>query len=137
MDSKNEFKKNNTDKNLKQDQFIVFKKDGIVYGVYQKGCVVDEPLLRKAIALRIEASEGIPRPILVDGRDVKYWSWESRKIGFLPDANKHVIAYAFLLNSSIITTIVKWAFKMFPTPGIPRKIFTNEAEAIKWLQQFK
>jgi len=116
---------------------IIYKKDGIVYGKYTKDAIVDETLLRYAIVLRIEACEGIPRPVLVDGRHAKYWTWESRKIGFLPDANKDVKAYAFLLNSSIITTIVKWTFKMFPTPGIPRKIFTNEEEAIQWLEQFK
>ena len=118
-------------------QITIYKKEGIVYGIYTKDAVVDEALLRFAIARRIETCEGIPRPILIDGRDAKYWTWESRKIGFLPDANKDVKAYAFLLNSSIITTIVKWTFKMFPTPGIPRKIFTNEEEAIKWLEQYR
>ena len=115
--------------------FSVYIKDGIIHCIWSPGCVIDLEMMKAGIKKRIEISEGKPYPILVAAKDVKYWTLESRRYGLSKEAHQCAKAYAVLLNSSISTTIVNWALKMFPF-ALPQRIFTNEQEAILWLQKY-
>lgn len=115
--------------------FSVYKKDGIIYCICPSHTIVDLETLKEGLKRRIELAEGKPHPILIDARDVKYWTLESRKFGLSKEAHQFVSAYVVLLNSAIIRTIVNWALKVFPIT-IPRRVFTNEEDAIRWLRQF-
>ena len=119
--------------NLKN--YSVYKKDGIICCVFNPDCIIDLEMMKVVIGKRIETAEGKLYPILIDARDVKYWTLEARKYGLSKEAHQCAKAYGVLLNSSISTTIVTWALKMFPHV-LPQRIFTNEQEAIQWLQKF-
>jgi|SRR6185437_13488464 len=116
--------------------FSVYKKDGIIYCVIPANSIVDTEAVKGAIEKRIAIAEGISHPILIDARDVKYWTLESRKYSLSKEAHQCVKAYGILINSSIMRIIINWAIKIFPH-SVPQKIFTSEEDAIRWLNQFK
>lgn len=116
--------------------YSVYIKEGIIFCVYHKSdLIVDIEVMKNVIKRRIEIADGKSYPILIDARDVKYWTLEARKYGLSNEAHKNAIAYATLLNSSIARTIVNWALKIFPVP-MPNKLFNNDEEALRWLKQF-
>ena len=115
--------------------YSVYKKDGIIYCIWNPDLIIDLELIKSGIRTRIETAEGKPYPIFINAKDVKYWTLEARRYGLSKEAHQCVRAYGILLNSSVIRIIVNWAFKIFPTT-IPQRIFTNEQEAIQWLKKY-
>ena len=115
-------------------EFSVYKKNGIMYCICPTGIVTLENITN-AIKRRIELAEGKAHPIFIDARTVKYWTLESRRYGFSKAAHQCANSYGVVINYHIQEVLLNWAIKMFPTT-IPQKMFTNEQEAIKWLQKY-
>jgi len=109
-------------------------ENGIMHGIYRQGVVINLEILKKGIKERLELSKGKPYPIFVDARGIKYWTLEARKYGSSAEANKDALAYAALIDSHIIKTIVNWAHKFYPTKGAPQRIFTDRDKALQWLE---
>jgi len=118
-------------------EFEVYMLNGIIYGIYGQNVVIDLELMQRIIKARLELSQGKRYPLFADARGVKYWTLEARKYASSPEGNKDDAAYAILINSNIIKTIVNWAIKFYPTKGAPQRIFTDKDKALQWLEQFK
>jgi hypothetical protein len=63
-------------------------------------------------------------------------STDARYYASTPEANKYTIASAFVVKS-IAQKLLGNAYVTFNKPVTPTRIFTDEAEAIKWLEGFR
>ena len=120
-----------------QKTYNIYKENGIVHCLYQEGVIMDLDFIIEAIDARISAAGGIPCPIFIDGRGVKYYTLEARKYGASEKASKDATSYAILINSNITKTIVNWSVKYYPPKGAPVRMFTDKDKALQWLEQFK
>jgi hypothetical protein len=89
-----------------------------------------------AVAARIEASKGIAFPMLVDGREVSSISKEARDYFATDDGIKFLLASA-LVADSVLGKFLGNFFLQINKPKVPLRLFTDDKEAYKWLQQFK
>jgi len=88
------------------------------------------------VASRLEASNGISYPMLVDGRDVSSITKEARDYFAKDDGIKLLLASA-LVADSVLGKFIGNFFLQINKPILPLRLFTDEKEAYKWLQQFK
>lgn len=63
-------------------------------------------------------------------------STEARYYASTPEANKYTIASGFVVKS-IAQKLLGNAYVTFNKPITPTRIFTDEAEAVKWLNTFR
>lgn len=63
-------------------------------------------------------------------------STEARYYASTPEANKYTIASAFVVRS-IAQKLLGNAYVTFNKPITPTRIFTDENEALKWLNSFR
>jgi hypothetical protein len=63
-------------------------------------------------------------------------STEARYYASTPEANKFTIASAFVVKS-VAQKLLGNAYVTFNKPVTPTRIFTDEADAIKWLNTFR
>ncbi|HEX8517154.1 MAG TPA: hypothetical protein VF868_13235 [Bacteroidia bacterium] len=63
-------------------------------------------------------------------------STEARYYASTPEANKYTIASAFVVRS-IAQKLLGNAYVTFNKPITPTRIFTDEAEAVRWLNTFR
>lgn len=75
-------------------------------------------------------------PLLVNTTNVKSMSREARKYLSVNDRSTHITAFAVVVGSYLSMIIVNFFFK-FNKTGVPAKMFTDELEAITWLEKFK
>ena len=122
---------------MAEKDIVIYLENGIMHGIYGQGVVIDLELIRTGVKERLELSQGKSYPIFVDGREIKYWTLEARKYGSSPEALEGALAFAILINSPIIKTIVNWSYKIYPPKSIPLRIFTDKDKALQWLKQFK
>jgi len=89
-----------------------------------------------AVAARLEASKGVSYPMLVDGREVSSISKEARDYFATDDGVKDLLATG-LVAESVLGKFIGNFFLQINKPKLPLRLFTDEKEAYKWLQQFK
>lgn len=85
---------------------------------------------------RKEFAKHIAYPVMADVRKVKSVTAQAREYLSSADAVAGVIAGAVLSGSSFTVFIANFFLKV-NRPRIPTRLFTAEADAMKWLQQFK
>jgi hypothetical protein len=114
-----------------------FLRDGIIHCVYHENTVIDLPTIKRVIINRNIVAAGIPRPLLVDGRGVIYWTREAKHYTW---ANKKsllfITAIAPVVTSLPIQISVNWVINFLP-PSLPIKVFTEISPAIEWLEEYK
>ena len=86
--------------------------------------------------IRREFKDVLPLLCLSNISALKKVSKEARDYLGLPEMMEIVKVNAIIANSTL-SKIVGNLFLMFSKPIIPTKIFTDEAAALAWLQQFK
>jgi len=116
-----------------EDQdFLLEITDGICYVSYKKDCVVTKDVSEKSIIERIRISNGKSLPVLLDTRNVKYWTMDSRNNSMKGHAY-HLIEYtAIVFKSATFKIIWDFTVRLFPTP-ITHKSFLDFEEAKSWL----
>ena len=111
-------------------------KDGIMY-VYQYPVEATLEQAKEHIAmLREELKEHLPLPALIDIKDMKSTKKEVRDYLGGSDLIPIVKATA-LITGSGLSKIVGNLFLQFSKPNFPTKLFSDEAKAAEWLQQYK
>jgi hypothetical protein len=86
-----------------------YLEDSIVHCIYKKNIVIDLATLKKAIANRVEVSEGKSRPVFISAIGVKCWTLESKKYGFLDEEAKlYISSCAIILSSTALRINVNW-----------------------------
>lgn len=114
----------------------LYYKEGILYGKYKEG-VFNLAQAKALVAdLNREFGEYLPLPMLADISAQKMASKEIREYLATEEVTKNYKAGAIVANS-ILAKIIGNLFLTFNKQPFPTKIFTDEAAAVAWLQQFK
>jgi len=121
-------------KDLENEHAKFIIKEGILNGTF-KCKLVDLYLAEKITADRVELQNGISYPILSNIKFVKNSTKEARDFLASEKGCEGVIAAAILIDSPMGNMIGNF-FIFISKPLRPTKIFTNEAEAKKWLSQY-
>jgi len=97
---------------------------------------VDLSIVETGVRERVRLCEGTIFPMLSDLRKMKHVDQEARAFLAKPESTVFINAGAFLVNSQLQKILGNF-FILIDKPGIPTRLFTDEAEALAWLQQFK
>jgi hypothetical protein len=96
----------------------------------------DLSLAKVGVRERLRLCNGVSYPLLSDTRKVKHFDKETRAFLVQPDNITGITAGAFLVNNQLQKILANY-FIQINKPPTPAKMFTNEADALNWLQQFK
>lgn len=110
-------------------------EDGIAYFTY----TTEEITLRVAeqvVESRLKLFNGLTYPVVTDGRSVKSIDADAMKYLASSVSTQLVSAGALLVNNQF-QKVAGNLFLLINKPAVPAKLFTSEAEALQWLQQFK
>ena len=96
----------------------------------------DVEAAKVTVASRLEVSKGISYPMMVDGREVSAISKEARDYFAIGDGASLLLATALVIDS-VLGRFIGNFFLQINKPKVPIRLFADDKEAIKWLQQFK
>lgn len=74
-------------------------------------------------------------PLLIDSRQIKSMTREARDFFSMNNRASYVLAFAIIIQSPL-SSIIGNFFMGINKPRVPARLFTNEADAVKWLQNF-
>ncbi len=97
---------------------------------------VDLCIAQTGVKERVRICAGTAYPILSDGRKVKHFDKEARAYLAKSESTILIRAGAFLVSNQLQKVLGNF-FILIDKPEIPTRLFTDEAEALAWLQQFK
>ena len=109
-------------------------EDGIVKVQYKPDLLLNLEDARKIVAYRLELLGDKEYPVLIRSSRLKKLEKEARQY-FFTEGMVNFKAMAFLEKSAIEKMLSALIFSL-NRPKIPHKVFSDEAEAIKWLEQF-
>ena len=113
-------------------------ENGILYGKYNKSLVIDLEVAKTVIEYRKKLTNYKNAPILVDARDVNEITSEARKLFSSTEGYELLNAAGILVDSKFQTFVANFLLKVnFKKTPIPIKLFTNESDAIIWLEEYK
>ncbi len=125
---------------MNTDYFLnMYWKLWIENGVFHVKAVTDRLdlfIVQSGLNERVRMSAGIPFPMLSDLRKIKHVDKEARAFLAKPESTVLISAGAFLVNNQLQKILGNF-FILIDKPEIPTRLFTNEADALAWLQQFK
>ena len=110
-------------------------ENGIVYGQAKNGIAETLDTARENIRALRDVCAGKPAPVIVDIRMAKTISADARDHYAGEQAADIQLALALLIGNSISRLIGNF-FLTLHQPLMPTRLFTNEAEAIKWLEGY-
>lgn len=111
-------------------------QDGVLYVKYRPYLDVTLEIAKICVQDRIKLCNGKTYPMLADGRAIKSFDKDARVYLTEEDAIKYLSAGAFLIKTQIEKFIGNIWFRI-DKPPLPARLFTDENEAIKWLQHYK
>ena len=109
-------------------------ENGILHAEY-KAVAIDLPAAITCVALRLSTLNDKSFPAIIDGKKVKSMSKEARNYFASPEGYKHIAATALVLDSAV-SKIIGNFFLRINKPPIPTRIFTDKAEAFRWLSPY-
>lgn len=110
--------------------------DGILYGKYKKGVVVDLPIAKFLLEERLRFTEGKSYPVFVDVKEVTYWTKEARAFQATDENHAGVLAFGMYISSAVQRTIIKF-YLYFNKPKVPTECFPTKEMTLAWLSQYK
>lgn len=75
-------------------------------------------------------------PLLIDSRNIKSISKEARDYLSIQNRETSITAFAIIIESPL-SRIIGNFFMGLNKPSVPARLFTNEPDAVKWLEQHK
>ena len=114
-------------------EFII--KNDIMYSIHKPNVHVTEEIARACVELRLELSEGKTYPMYTDLRGISSVNKAARTYLRSGESIRGVSAGAFLVKNIFQKSIFDF-FILVARPPIPAKYFTEEAEAIFWLEKY-
>lgn len=112
--------------------FII--EESFVIGTFQSN-FIDLSIAQKITEHRLKVQKGKEYPLLSNIKTVKNTTKQARDYMASKVGCEGVIAAAILIDSPIGSMIINFFIRV-SKPFRPTKIFTDEAEAKKWLAQF-
>lgn len=125
-----------TEKKLSLDLAdVVFKDD--VLRVYYKNVNIELQQIKDFVAaIKVEFAAEIPFLMVVDISKQSSPKKEVRE--YMGSSDVSVLTKAgAMVASSILTRVIGNLYLALTKPSVPNKIFSDEASAVKWLQQFR
>jgi len=119
---------------LENDDVRIELEDGILLAKF-KCSFIDLNIAKHSIASRLDSTNFIPYPVVIDIKSVKSITKPSRDFLASEKGCEGIIAAAFLIDSSLGRILGNF-FIQINKPLKPAKIFTNEIKAKKWLAKF-
>lgn len=119
---------------LENDEVRIELEGGILIGKL-KSPFVDLDVAQQAVVNRLEATDFIPYPMVIDIKSIKSITKPSRDFLASEKGSEGIIAAAFLIDSSLGRILGNF-FIQINKPLRPTKIFTDEIAAKKWLTQY-
>ena len=121
---------------ITETEFIkIESEEGIIIGTL-KVDTLDIDLAKKIVALRLDVTEKKDYPTLINMRSTKKFSKEARDFLASEKGAERVIAAALVIDSMLTATLANFFLKV-NKPMVATKLFTNEEEAMKWLNTTK
>ncbi|MEX0967993.1 MAG: hypothetical protein WD077_12195 [Bacteroidia bacterium] len=108
---------------------------GIMRIRFAKALTWDLEIAKETVKLRLEKSQNISFPVLLDARIVKSITKDARDYLATEEAVANVTAGALLIDSKVSKVMANF-YMMINKPAMPFKVFTDEEQAMKWLRQF-
>jgi hypothetical protein len=93
-------------------------------------------IVETGVRERVRLCSGTAFPVLSDIRRIKHVDKEARAYLAKSESTVFIRAGAFLVNNQLQKILGNF-FILIDKPEIPTRLFTDEAEALAWLQQFK
>ena len=112
--------------------YVWLDSDGILVVVNKPVAVHTKTHAEESVAIVMEVSAGIPRPLLIDISDVKTMSREAREI-YANVSSKERVRAVGLITKSAMSRILGNFFLSFNRPSVPVKLFADSDLARKWL----
>lgn len=111
-------------------------EDGIIYNIiFLHNAEVNKEDIAMSIAAITKLVRGVKRPVLSDIRNLKEVDREGRQLGAAEEAARNILALAILISSPVSRAIGN-IFLKINRPQFPTRLFTSEADAVKWLKEF-
>lgn len=122
-------------KEVRETDFMLYEKsNGILIARYKPGFFVNLEVAKQIVAERIEFTGKEKVVVLIYDEGLTNVSREARLYLASKEANKYIKAGA-IINKSPLTSVLGNFFIKLNKPVIPCKLFSNEANAIKWLME--
>lgn len=93
-------------------------------------------IVETGVSERVRLCRGTAFPVLSDIRRIKHVDKEARAYLAKSESTVFIRAGAFLVSNQLQKLLGNF-FILIDKPEIPTRLFTDEAEALAWLQQFK
>ena len=119
---------------LENDTVKIEIEDGIALLCW-KISFVNLKEAQQVVEYRLECTNCVPYPLLIDIRTLKHATKEARDFLASEKGCESAIAGALLVDS-ILGRMMGNFFIYFSKPLRPTMLFTNEAEAKKWLTRY-
>ena len=114
---------------------ITLSADGIIYQEYKENINLTVEDSRKEIGVYSELYQGKKRPVLIDIRNVKTVSRESRQF-YAGEEPARFLSAAALIIGNPVSRIMGNFFMGINKTVMPVRLFADPKEAAKWLSDF-
>ena len=121
---------------FKNENVEIWIENGILYVVFAPDLVLTEQIARDLVIERIRISKGQTYPMLCVVKDAKTIEKAARDYLSTGDAIRYLSAGAFITNTYIEVLLTN-AFLRLNNPPLKSRLFTDQKEAIRWLEKFK
>ena len=121
---------------LENDFSRMWISNGVLFLQYKPRLVLNLEIAKQIVADRLKVSNGISRPMLLDGRNFVSIDRTSMKYYKTKETVQYVNSAAFL-SGSALGTLAGNIFLTLEKPLIPTKLFMDEEKALEWLEKYK
>ena len=116
-----------------EDEYICIKEENeVLICSYQPDTIIDKKVSDIMIQHRINHSKERDRLVVMDGRNVKYWTFSSRNSSMKELGFKYISKSCLILPSNSLLVVWKFISKILPPP-IEIKVFTDYDKGVDWL----
>ena len=110
-------------------------KNGIIIGIYKSNLSINLEDAKEMVEERLAFQKGIDYPIVIHLNGIKTSSKEAR-IYMAAEGIKGITIGAFIARNTVERIILNF-FLSIEKPPIPAKAFTNQEDAVKWINDIR
>jgi len=125
------------EKELDHKYIYLKMEDGILVGAYKEGLEIDLDIAKEIVSARLEFTDSVPCPGLIDDRGVKSMNKEARDYFSSEKGIEGVSAAGVMSRSLFSRLLINFFIKITGPPPMPVQSFVDESKAIAWLKQFR
>lgn len=111
-------------------------ENGILFLVYKRRLVMTLDVAKKIVEDRLKVSNGISRPMFLDGRNFLSTNRETMRYYKTKEVVRFVTGSAFL-SGNYLGWLAGNIFLALEKPLVPTKLFTDAKKALEWLERYK